>query len=82
VAVTRIIQPVAAGQSCPVRVTTIQGTDVRLAVHANSITLTPGTVTVDARRGEFLVHALTADGGADLAHGAIDQRVAAMEGAA
>lgn len=33
-------------------------TDFGRAVFANSITLTPGTVTVEAGRDEFLVHAL------------------------
>lgn len=81
--VTRIIlSPSLPVSPALVRVRATQGTDIGLVVHANSITLTPGTITVDARRGEFLVHALTADGAADLAHGAIDQRVAAMEGAA
>ena len=34
-------------------------TDWGLVVLANSITLTPGTVTVDLVEGEYIVHALT-----------------------
>lgn len=56
-----------------------QRTAVGLVTHANSITLTPGTLTVEATRDEFVVHGLTRDG----AHGAIDsemdRRVCAME---
>lgn len=77
-----ILNPALPVSPTLVRVKPTQGTDIGLVVHANSITLTPGTITLDAGRGEFLVHALTADGAADLAHGAIDRRVAAMEGAA
>ncbi|MEL7028843.1 MAG: Na+/H+ antiporter subunit E, partial [Pseudomonadota bacterium] len=41
------------------RVRADQTTDVGKATFANSITLTPGTVSVDLRDGEVLVHALT-----------------------
>ncbi len=42
-----------------VRVPSSQRTDFGRAVFANSITLTPGTVTVDIEDDCFLVHALT-----------------------
>jgi multicomponent Na+:H+ antiporter subunit E len=81
--VTRIIlDPALPVSPTLVKVKPTQSTDVGLVVHANSITLTPGTLTVDVTREQILVHALTADGGTDLAHGAIDRRVAALEGAA
>ena len=57
-----------------------QSSTVGLVTHANSITLTPGTVTIDAERGEFLVHALTREGAASLAGSEMDRRVAALEG--
>ena len=57
-----------------------QSSVVGLVTHANSITLTPGTITVDAERGEFLVHALTREGAASLAGSEMDRRVAALEG--
>jgi multicomponent Na+:H+ antiporter subunit E len=80
--VTRIIlDPALPVSPTLVRFKPTQCTDVGLVVHANSITLTPGTLTVDATREQFLVHTLTADGGTDLAHGAIDRRVVALEGA-
>jgi len=44
-----------------------QATDMGRVIHANSITLTPGTITVEANAGEFLVHSLTREGAAGLA---------------
>lgn len=40
------------------RVSAGQKTDFGRTIYANSITLTPGTVTVDLDSGEFIVHAL------------------------
>lgn len=56
-----------------------QKTTVALATHANSITLTPGTITVEADSEEFLVHALTREGAASVAGGEIDRRVCRMD---
>ncbi len=55
-----------------------QKTTVGLVVHANSITLTPGTITVEARPGEFLVHALTRAGAEGTTSGDMDRRVSAL----
>lgn len=41
--------------------------DIMKALLANSITLTPGTITVRVRSDHFIVHALTPELGADLA---------------
>ena len=46
-----------------------------VATYANSITLTPGTVTVDIDDDGFLVHALTGDFGDDVRSGDMDKRV-------
>ena len=56
-----------------------QRTDLGLVIHANSITLTPGTITVEAGRDEFLVHALTREAAASLAGSEMDRRVARLE---
>ena len=56
-----------------------QRTDLGLVIHANSITLTPGTITVEAEPGRFLVHALTRDGAEGLAGSEMDRRCAALE---
>jgi multicomponent Na+:H+ antiporter subunit E len=57
-----------------------QQSTVGLVTHANSITLTPGTVTVEAGRDEFLVHALTREGARGLAGSEMDRRVRRLEG--
>jgi multicomponent Na+:H+ antiporter subunit E len=57
-----------------------QRSTVGLVTHANSITLTPGTVTVEATHVEFLVHAITQEGAAGLAGSEMDRRVARLEG--
>jgi multicomponent Na+:H+ antiporter subunit E len=57
-----------------------QRTTVGLVVHANSITLTPGTITVDAGKEGFVVHALTRAGAEGVTSGEMDRRVSACEG--
>ena len=57
-----------------------QKSTVGLVTHANSITLTPGTITVEAGPDEFLVHALTREGAAGLADSEMDRRVTRFEG--
>ncbi len=51
---------------------------VDLAVLGNSITLTPGTLTLDVHEDRLLVHALTAEGAAALERGEMQRRVAAL----
>jgi multicomponent Na+:H+ antiporter subunit E len=57
-----------------------QKTTVGLVTHANSITLTPGTLTVSAEADEFVVHALTRAGAEGTLSGEMDARVRAYEG--
>ena len=57
-----------------------QRTSTAVNVYANSITLTPGTITVQADRNTLAVHALTADGAEDLRGGSMDARVTRFEG--
>jgi multicomponent Na+:H+ antiporter subunit E len=63
-----------------VRFRPTQKTPVGLLIHANSITLTPGTITVEAQPGEFLVHALTRSGAEGVVDSEMDRRVSACEG--
>ncbi|HEX6297478.1 MAG TPA: Na+/H+ antiporter subunit E [Burkholderiales bacterium] len=79
--VTRIIlSPRLPISPTLVRFRPSQSSVVGLVTHANSITLTPGTITIEAERDEFLVHALTREGAASLAGSEMDLRVAALEG--
>ena len=75
----RILDPRLPIKPTLVEFTPAQTTDIGLVIHANSITLTPGTITVEAEHGRLLVHALTREGAASLAGSEMDRRCAAME---
>lgn len=59
-----------------------QKTRAGVATYANSITLTPGTITVAVSGNELTVHALVRDGAIDLEGGGMDRRVSRFEGSA
>ena len=63
-----------------VRFKPTQKSQAGLATHANSITLTPGTITVEASQHEFLVHGLTRASGAGVIDSDMDRRVSKVEG--
>jgi len=63
-----------------VQVKPLQRSDLNRVTFANSITLTPGTVTTDMSEKEVTVHALTTDIARDIEGGEMNRRVAAMEG--
>ena len=44
-------------------------------LYANSITLTPGTLTTDVREDHFMVHSLSPDGIEGLRKGAMERRI-------
>ncbi|MDJ0698726.1 MAG: Na+/H+ antiporter subunit E [Woeseiaceae bacterium] len=60
------------------RIVTLDATGldpVDQALLGNSITLTPGTLTLDVHEGRLLVHAMTAEGAAALQQGEMQRRV-------
>lgn len=65
-----------------IRVSISQQTAVGITTYANSITLTPGTITAALERKDrkFLVHALTEAGAAGVREGEMDRRVTRFEG--
>ena len=63
-----------------VRVSTRLSSDLARTVFANSITLTPGTITIEVGPDEFLVHALTRTAAEDLRAGAMARRVGRIFG--
>jgi len=63
-----------------IRVTPSQHSNLGRVVYANSITLTPGTVTMHVEDTHLDVHALTAALAQDLAQGAMDRRITRLEG--
>ena len=78
IAVTRVV----LAPSLPISPTmvTVRGTQktaVGLVTYANSITLTPGTVTIAVNGDQMLVHALDRDAADGLVEGSMARRVAA-----
>jgi len=71
----RILAPRLRIEPHFLRVRTGQPTALGKVILANSITLTPGTVTVDVQGDELLVHALTRAGGEVVAAGQLDRLV-------
>lgn len=63
-----------------IRVRPDQQSEVAKVVYANSITLTPGTVSLDIRGQQLLVHALTEEAAYELAQGEMNRRVCRLEG--
>ncbi len=63
-------------------VTASQHTTVGIATYANSITLTPGTITTHVEGNQLTVHALVREGALDLEGGGMDARVKQFEGGA
>ena len=57
-----------------------QITDVAKVTYANSITLTPGTVTTKMYKDVFEVHALNTDFGNDIRTNEMDRKVTWLEG--
>ena len=57
-----------------------QKTELGQVIYANSITLTPGTTTMDIENGKFTVHTIAREVGDDLSVGKMDKRVTQMEG--
>ena len=61
------------------RIPSSQTTDIGRVIYANSITLTPGTVSTDVGDGTIEVHALTRRGLEELRAGEMDSRVTRLE---
>jgi multicomponent Na+:H+ antiporter subunit E len=63
-----------------IRVKAGQRRDLGRVIYANSITLTPGTVSIDVEGDEILVHALTREAAEGLRSGVMDRKVCEFEG--
>lgn len=73
------------GQAGPIRpsvfkIKASQKSDLGKTIYANSITLTPGTVTIALDEDEMTIHALTSGAAEGLATGEMDRRVTNVEG--
>jgi len=78
--VKRILSPSLNITPTLLRVKVSQTSDLGQVIYANSITLTPGTISVDVANGEILVHALSFEGAETLMEGEMDHRVTKMVG--
>jgi len=76
----RILIPSIGISPTMIRIKTSQTSDLGKVVYANSITLTPGTISVEIANDEILVHALSKSGAEDLLTGEMDRRVTRMVG--
>jgi len=74
-----IVAPKLAIQPQVIRVPASQRSEVARVIFAHSITLTPGTISLDVDQDSVLVHALTDETAAGLLEGEMDRRVAALE---
>jgi multicomponent Na+:H+ antiporter subunit E len=75
-----ILDPALPIDPVIVRLRTRFASDFARTTLANSITLTPGTITLDVEGEHFVVHAITAGGGADIVAGGMARRVGRVFG--
>ena len=75
-----ILSPGPPIQPCVLHTAATQKSELGQVIYANSITLTPGTVSIDLRPGEITVHALTRAAAKEVRSGKMDRRVRAIEG--
>ncbi len=76
----RVLSPDPGIHSHLIRTRASQETELGRVIYANSITLTPGTITLDLRGSQLLVHALTREAAAIDEGAGMDLRVARLEG--
>ncbi len=74
--VTRIVlNPSLPISPTLLKVKASQGSPLGVYTYANSITLTPGTISVEVEGDDITVHAITSAGADDLSEGTMDRRV-------
>lgn len=78
----RILNPALPIEPNVIKVRAGQRGDVGRVIYANSITLTPGTVSMETEGDEITVHALTRGAADGVASGEMDRRVSRLEGRA
>lgn len=73
--IKRIIKPGHNISPQVIKLPVSKHTDLSKVIYANSITLTPGTVTLELSEDEIKVHALSQEGAADLKTGTLARAV-------
>lgn len=61
-----------------VSIATKQSSDWLKVLYANSITLTPGTITISLDQDTLVIHSLTSEGVRDLLSGVMDNKCSAI----
>ncbi|MDD9936793.1 MAG: Na+/H+ antiporter subunit E [Myxococcales bacterium] len=74
-----VLDPKLPISPCIVKVKATQRGEGARVLFANSITLTPGTISLEVRDDTIWVHALTKEFAKDLQGGEMDRRVSALE---
>lgn len=74
-----ILSPSMPTSSTMVSIKAANQTEVGLVILGNSITLSPGTVTLDVHEGQLLVHCLTRESAQTLENGEANRRAAHLE---
>lgn len=75
----RIVDPKMPIDPVVIRTKASQESELGHAIYANSITLTPGTVSLQVSEGAILVHAISQEMADDLEAGEMDRRVSNVE---
>jgi multicomponent Na+:H+ antiporter subunit E len=75
----RILDPKLPISPTMITLKPTQHSEMGQVIYANSITLTPGTVTTSLSEGVLEVHALTREAAESLLEGDMDRRVTALE---
>jgi multicomponent Na+:H+ antiporter subunit E len=75
----RILIPSRGISPRVLRVPSTQASDLLRSLYANSITLTPGTISINVTDDIITVHALSREGAEELEGGEMDARVSALE---
>jgi multicomponent Na+:H+ antiporter subunit E len=76
----RILSPTLPISPTVIRLKASQKSELGKVIYANSITLTPGTVSIDIDGDKIEVHALTREAAQALRTGDMDRRVTRFEG--
>ena len=76
----RILNPKLPIHPTVIRVDAAHHTEIGRVTYANSITLTPGTISLDVSEEAIEVHALTEEAASDLMSGEMGRRVQRTEG--
>lgn len=76
-----IVNPALPISPTILKVSSTQKTDAGVTTYANSITLTPGTISLDVDGRDIYVHAIERAGADALGNGEMDRKVTWMEGA-